>query len=81
MPFGQASHGSPVLTLEEAWDVAAYINSQERPHIDQSTDWPDSSKKPVDFPFGPFADTFTETQHRYGPFQPIEAARNKGKKS
>lgn len=80
MPFGQASHGSPVLTLEEAWDIAAYVNTQERPHIDQRKDWPDITKKPVDFPFGPFADTFSETQHKYGPFQPIVAARNKGMK-
>jgi thiosulfate dehydrogenase len=77
MPFGQASHGNPVLSLEEAWDLAAFVNSQQRPHISQEKDWPDISKKPVDFPFGPYADAFTETQHKYGPFQPIEDARKK----
>jgi thiosulfate dehydrogenase len=76
MPFGQTSHGSPVLSLEEAWDVAAFVNIQERPHIDQSRDWPNISKKPVDFPFGPYADTFTEKQHKFGPFAPIAAAKN-----
>lgn len=76
MPFGQASHGSPVLSLEEAWDVAAFVNSQPRPHIDQSRDWPDIAKKPVDFPFGPYADTFTEKQHKFGPFAPIPAGKN-----
>lgn len=77
MPFGQASHGNQMLSLEEAWDVAAFVNSQQRPHLDQKKDWPVISKKPVDFPFGPYADTFNERQHKYGPFQPIEDARKK----
>ena len=75
MPFGEASHQAPTLTTEEAWDVAAFVNSQPRPHKDQAQDWPDRRKKPVDFPFGPYADTFSEQQHKYGPFLPIEAAR------
>jgi thiosulfate dehydrogenase len=25
----------------------------------------------MDHPFGPFADGFSETQHKYGPYQPI----------
>ena len=75
MPFGQATHESPALSVEEAWDVAAYVNSQARPHIDQSKDWPDIAKKPVDFPFGPYTDTFSERQHKYGPFSPISKAK------
>jgi thiosulfate dehydrogenase len=70
MPFG-CSHGSPVLSDEEAWDVAAFINSQPRPGIDFSQDWPNISKKPVDHPFGPYADSFTSRQHKYGPFGPM----------
>jgi len=31
MPFGPASHDSPQLTDEEAWDVAAFVISQPRP--------------------------------------------------
>lgn len=75
MPFNQASHKNPALTVEEAWDVAAYVNSQERPHRDQSMDWPDASKKPVDFPFGPYADSFSVEQHKFGPYAPIEKWR------
>ena len=74
MPFGQASHHTPILSLEEAWDVAAFVNSQPRPHKDQSGDWPNLGKKPVDFPFGPYVDTFSVQQHKYGPFGPIVAA-------
>lgn len=77
MPFNQSSHGSPALTDEEAWDVAAFINSQPRPVKDLSADWPDPSKKPVDHPFGPYTDGFSEKQHKYGPFEPIVAARKK----
>ena len=72
MPQG-VTHASPQLSDEEAWDVAAYVNSQPRPAKDLSADWPDISKKPVDRPFGPCADTFPEQQHKYGPFGPIAA--------
>lgn len=79
MPVEQASHKSPVLTNEEAWDVAAFVNSQQRPVKDLSKDWPDISKKPVDHPFGPYSDGFSEIQHKYGPFQVIVDARKKQK--
>jgi thiosulfate dehydrogenase len=71
MPFG-VTHENPQLTDEEAWDVAAFVNSQPRPHISLLEDWPDISKKPIDHPFGPYSDTFTEDQHKYGPWKPIE---------
>lgn len=75
MPLG-ASFDSPVLTDEEAWDVAAYVNSQQRPEMDLSNDWPDITRKPADHPFGPFADGFSEQQHKYGPFKPIQEKLN-----
>jgi thiosulfate dehydrogenase len=31
----------------------------------------------MDFPFGPYADAFSEKQHKYGPFKPIKDAQNK----
>lgn len=80
MPFNQATHESPALTTEEAWDVAAFVNSQPRPSKDLSNDWPDISKKPIDHPFGPYADGFSEQQHKFGPFQPIVDARAAQKK-
>jgi thiosulfate dehydrogenase len=80
MPLG-ASHNNTMLTDEEAWDVAAFVNSQPRPAKDLSKDWPNMAGKPVDHPFGPFADGFTEEQHKYGPFKPIKAKREQMKKS
>ncbi|MGK2863165.1 MAG: c-type cytochrome [Chitinophagaceae bacterium] len=76
MPQG-VTHQNPQLSDEEAWDVAAYVNSQKRPHINVTGDWPDINKKPIDHPFGPYADKFSETQHKYGPFKLIEEARKK----
>ncbi|HEX5626131.1 MAG TPA: c-type cytochrome [Saprospiraceae bacterium] len=75
MPLG-VRHDDPQLSDEESWDVAAFVNSQPRPHKKVPKDWPDISKKPVDHPFGPFADGFSETQHKYGPFQVIVEARS-----
>jgi thiosulfate dehydrogenase len=74
MPLG-ATHESPMLTDEESWDLAAYVNSMPRPKKDISKDWPDISKKPIDHPFGPFSDGFSEEQHKYGPYKPIIEAR------
>ena len=70
MPQG-ASYKHPQLINEEAWDVAAFINSQPHPKIIFASDWPSTSTKPVDYPFEPYTDGYTETEHKYGPFQPI----------
>ena len=77
MPLNQASHNIPALTDEECWDVAAFVNSQPRPKKDLTGDWPNIAKKPIDHPFGPYADGFSEEQHKYGPFKPIIEARKK----
>lgn len=71
MPLG-ASYSNPMLSDEESWDVAGYVNTQRRPGKDLSKDWPDISKKSFDHPFGPYSDPFLEEQHKFGPFQPIK---------
>lgn len=75
MPLG-ASYNNPILSDEEAWDVAAFVNTQKRPSKDLSKDWPNIAGKPIDHPFGPFSDGFSEEQHKYGPFEPIKKKRN-----
>jgi thiosulfate dehydrogenase len=73
MPFG-ATFEAPLLSDEDAYDVAAYMNSLERPvrpNLDK--DFPNKLQKPVDTPYGPYADDFPPEQHRYGPFEPIRA--------
>lgn len=71
MPYNEVSHEHPLLTVEQCWDVAAFVNSQPRPHFDQQADWPDLSKKAFDAPYGPYADSFSVRQHKYGPFQKL----------
>jgi len=71
MPLG-VTKDEPKLTNEEAWDVAAYINSQPRPkRANLDRDYPNRSRKPVDAPFPPFVDDFPLEQHRLGPYRPI----------
>ena len=79
MPLNQATHNAPALSDAEAWDVAAFVNSRPRPNKDLSSDWPNIAKKPIDHPFGPYADGFSEAQHKFGPFKPIIEARKKQK--
>ena len=63
------------LGVEEAWDISAYVLSHPRPHrAGIEHDFPDLLRKPVDTPYGPYADHFSERQHKYGPFAPIRAA-------
>ncbi len=78
MPQG-ATYQKPQLTDVEAWDIAAFVNSQPRPTKDLSKDWPKKEEKPADHPFGPFTDIFTEQQHKYGPYQPIKDEQKKQK--
>ncbi len=77
MPLGKAD-----LTDDQAFDVAAFINSQPRPHMaNLDRDFPDRAAKPVDASYGPWADSFPPEQHQFGPFAPIEAYYKKLKKS
>ena len=71
MPFGMTWQ-KPVLTTEDAWDVAALVESQPRPHMEGlERDYPNRLQKPIDAPFGPWPGQFGPEQHRFGPFAPI----------
>jgi thiosulfate dehydrogenase len=73
MPLG-TSFDSPLLMDEQAYDVAGYIVSQKRPEkANLDKDFPIRLQKPIDTPYGPYADGFSEEQHRLGPFGPIRA--------
>ncbi len=73
MPFG-TTYEAPVLSDEEAYDVAGYINQQKRPSKpNRERDFPDLKKKPVSTPYPPYTDSFSMDQHQLGPFQPIMA--------
>lgn len=74
MPYLLATRDNPVLTDEEAYNVAGYINSFDRPEkTNKENDFPDKKLKPVSTPYGPWADDFSAEQHQFGPFPPIIA--------
>jgi len=78
MPLG-TGWKHPVLTTDDAYDVAAYVDSMPRPQMKNlEKDYPNLSKKPVDCPYPPYPDEFSQEQHKFGPFQPIIAARKQG---
>ena len=75
MPDKLAFWYKPVLTDEEAIDVAAFVNDDRihpRPFPPKTVSQYENTKmKPIDYGSGPYADTFSEMQHKFGPFQPI----------
>jgi thiosulfate dehydrogenase len=73
MPHG-ADYLNPQVSVDDAWDIAAFVLSHPRPHLAGTEhDFPNLLTKPVDTPYGPYADHFSERQHKYGPFAPIRA--------
>lgn len=73
MPYDLAKWNKPVLTDEEALDIAAFVNDDrihKRPDP-LNVDYPNPNTKPIDYGKGPFADNFSEQQHKFGPYQPI----------
>jgi thiosulfate dehydrogenase len=80
MPHKIASWDKPFLTDEQALDVAAFVND-DRIHFrpdkknKETPDYPEPKSKAIDYGTGPFIDTFSEMQHKFGPFKPIEEYR------
>ena len=73
MPYDKATADKPVLTSAQALDIAAFINNDEihqRPAVSEFQ-YPHPEQKAIDYDQGPFADTFSVTQHKYGPYPPI----------
>ena len=73
MPHDSASWQSAVLSDEEAFDIAAFVND-DAIHVRPNPityDYPNPSEKAIDYGTPPFADTFSASAHKYGPYQPI----------
>lgn len=73
MPQDKATWDKPVLTDEEALNIAAFVNNDnihKRPNP-KSFDYPNIEEKAIDYSRGPFLDTFSTMQHKYGPYLPI----------
>jgi thiosulfate dehydrogenase len=73
MPQDSATWQKPLLSDEDALDVAAFVNDDrihQRPNP-KTLDYPHANEKALDYGKGPFADTFSELQHKFGPYQPM----------
>jgi thiosulfate dehydrogenase len=74
MPNALARLDKPVLTDQEAIDVAAFMNDgsiHPRPKP-QHIDYKNTKTKPIDYFKGPYVDGFSEEQHAFGPWDEIE---------
>lgn len=72
MPFG-VDENHPLLSDEEVFDVAGYIESFKRPikpHLEK--DYPNLKYKPASCEYPPYADHFSIQQHEFGPYPTIE---------
>lgn len=74
MPHLKASWDKPFLTDVEAIDVSAFVVDDRihpRPKKEKAESYPNIRNKPIDYDMGPYADPFTEDEHKFGPYQPI----------
>ncbi|HVI45880.1 MAG TPA: c-type cytochrome [Chitinophaga sp.] len=73
MPYDKTGSGKPFLSDKDALDIAAFVNNDRihpRPNP-KSFDYPHITEKAIDYDHGPFPDTFSVAQHKFGPYQPI----------
>lgn len=73
MPNNTTNWETPVLTDQEALDVAAFINDgsiHPRPKSKQAS-YEKIQNKPIDYFKGPYLDTFPEKMHAFGPWDKI----------
>lgn len=78
MPNLTTDYTKPILTDQEALDVAAFINDgslHPRPKSNNKL-YENISTKPIDFFKGPYNDGFSEIQHAFGPWDEIEKFYN-----
>lgn len=74
MPNLKSNYDKPLLSDQEALDVAAFINDgtiHPRPKS-KYTSYPNINTKPIDYFKGPYPDSLNEQQHTFGPWDEIE---------
>lgn len=74
MPDKKTTLHKPFLSDHEAIDIAAFVNDDRihtRPMKRNVDNYPVVKYKPIDYDKAPFNDTFSELQHKFGPYQPI----------
>jgi thiosulfate dehydrogenase len=77
MPRG-ITFSYPLLSVEDAYDVMAFVDTQSRPRkAGRVKDYPDLWLKPIGTPYPPWPGPFSAMQNRLGPWQPLLAWRRK----
>jgi thiosulfate dehydrogenase len=74
MPHLKSTWNMPFLTDIEAIDVSAFVvcdSIHPRPEKSGLESYPNMKVKPIDYDEGPYVDSFSARQHKYGPYQPI----------
>jgi thiosulfate dehydrogenase len=74
MPHLKSTWDKPFLTDIEAIDVSAFVvddRIHKRPEKENAPSYPNIKVKPIDYDDGPYTDTFSASQHKFGPYQPI----------
>ncbi|MEJ0019360.1 MAG: c-type cytochrome [Acetobacteraceae bacterium] len=62
----------PLLAVDDAYDVMAYVDTRPRPHKPNlDRDYPDPWTKPVGTMFPPWPGHFSAERNRFGPWQAI----------
>lgn len=82
MPFETSGTGKFVLSDADAFDVAAFINDEVKHPRPVAPNYPlyaNLEYKPFDYPHGPYFDSFSEEQHRLGPFKEIKEFYDKNR--
>jgi len=73
MPYDSAKWNAPLLSDHDAMDIAAFVNDDRihnRPNP-KTLDYPYAEEKAIDYGKGPYVDSFSEMQHKFGPYPPI----------
>ncbi|MBD0288104.1 MAG: c-type cytochrome [Flavisolibacter sp.] len=73
MLYDKATPGKPFLSDGAALDLAAFVNDDrihKRPYVNDVA-YPHPKEKAIDYDKGPFADSFSMSEHKFGPYQPI----------
>ena len=74
MPHGADYLESRASTVEQRGTLRPTSVAAAAAEIRARKGFSGSALKPVDTPYRPYRDGFSETQHKYGPFAPIRAA-------
>ena len=73
MPYGKAPADKPFFSDHDPLALAPFLNDEsihKRPYV-KAIAYPYPDEKAIDYDEGPFMDTFSPANHKFGPYPPI----------